>query len=411
MAAPARIPCPPWHIDVALSGRLIDERELADLPAAPAVFSLEDGQSRTILLASTANLRQLARARLGPDADDAQPSRKADLRPLVRRILAMRVSSAFESDWACLQMARLHAPGSYKAMLDRWQAWFVHCDPQAPFPQWLKTAHPGPAPAASTVFAGPLPDKHAAARYIELLQDVFDLCRYHHILVQSPHGSACAYKEMGRCPAPCDGSVSLDHYRRQIDEAIHFASTPLDEWRDECERRMKSLSAERNFEAAQRIALRLQRAEAAVKPAFHYVDRIERFRLLAVMPAGRSGVARLFVIVGGWIQPWAEVPADAPADELESLLQSVLRCVESVDLPWSEAAVENLGLVCAHLHRRGKTRQPGTFMRVDDRLTAAALRRSLARAAKGQPEDDQVVTEQEVEPLGSSANGGDARVR
>ena len=30
--------------------------------------------------------------------------------------------------------------------------------------------------------------KHAAQRLVETLEDLFDLCRYHHILVQAPHG-------------------------------------------------------------------------------------------------------------------------------------------------------------------------------------------------------------------------------
>ena len=43
--------------------------------------------------------------------------------------------------------------------------------------------------------------------YTKLLRD---LCRKHDILVQAPTGQACVYHEMGRCPAPCDGSMTLE---------------------------------------------------------------------------------------------------------------------------------------------------------------------------------------------------------
>ena len=78
-------------------------------------------------------------------------------------------------------------------------AWFVHVNPQTDFPRYIKTT----SLALSTgVRFGPIDDKHAAARLIELLEDGFDLCRFYSILVQAPAGLACAYKEMGKCPAP-----------------------------------------------------------------------------------------------------------------------------------------------------------------------------------------------------------------
>src|SRR5947207_15818153 len=70
------------------------------------------------------------------------------------------------------------------------------------------------------MFVGPVEDKHAAARLIELVEDLFDLCRYYNILLESPRGKACAYKEMGKCPAPCDGSIGIEHYRRMVEWSL-----------------------------------------------------------------------------------------------------------------------------------------------------------------------------------------------
>ena len=48
---------------------------------------------------------------------------------------------------------------------------------------------PGGGALPPGVVLGPLPDKDAAGRMIETVIDCFDLCRYHHILVQAPHGA------------------------------------------------------------------------------------------------------------------------------------------------------------------------------------------------------------------------------
>ena len=128
-------------------------------------------------------------------------------------------------------------------------AWFVHVNPDARFPRYTKTKD---LTIQTGQLVGPLEDKHAAARLIHLAEDSFDLCRYYHILVEAPRGKACAYKEMGKCPAPCDGSISMDQYRRMIQWSADTVvdSAPL--IRDQTER-MKSAAADLRFESAGKI--------------------------------------------------------------------------------------------------------------------------------------------------------------
>ena len=155
------------------------------------------------------------------------------------------MGSSFEADWAYLQIARELLPHAYGALLDKWRGWWVHCNPDAPFPRWVKTARPYAAPMGRAgTYLGPVHDKHAAQRYIESIENAFDLCRYHHILVQSPAATACAYKELGRCPAPCDGSISMDAYRDLVREAVECGATGVDERCAQFEREMEAASAD-----------------------------------------------------------------------------------------------------------------------------------------------------------------------
>lgn len=78
----------------------------------------------------------------------------------------------------------------------------------------------------------------------------FDLCRYYHILIEAPNGNACAYKEMGRCPAPCDGTVSMAHYHQQMRDAIDCAAD-RNAWKNSASKKMTEASDAMDFEAAE----------------------------------------------------------------------------------------------------------------------------------------------------------------
>ncbi|MHC4948155.1 MAG: hypothetical protein ACYTG1_07825 [Planctomycetota bacterium] len=381
-------PCPPLPFEAPVPDDPAAPLDLRSLPARPGVLVLEDATARAVAVAASADVRRAARARLAPPATTDAPSRRAALRPLTRRVVATTVGSAFEADWAWLQVARRRLPHAAAAMLDRWRAWFVHCDPDATHPRFVRTSLPGAGAAARTgVHLGPVRDRDAARQYIELLWSLFDLCREHDLLVQAPRATACAYKEMGRCPAPCDGTVTMDDYRRQVEAAIRFAATPLDAWRAATEAAMTAASAALDFERAGRLRRRLDEAAAAARPGLAHVDRLERFRFLGVFASDRPDHARLFLVRHGWIAPFADVPVPGPG-RLDPALRDVLdRAAVALDAggppDLAAAAAENIGLVAWHLHRatpgRGASRRGGFVplrrLRAAPRDAVALMRR------------------------------------
>lgn len=396
--------CPALDIQLHLpADGSFGEADAKALPAKPGVLAIEDDSSGTLALITTANLRRAALARLGPPPQEQPRSKKADLRGLARRILATTVGSAFEADWAYLQLARARMPHSYRHLLDRWQAWFIHCDPTERFPQWIKTGHPGTPPAGRAGnHIGPFGDKHAAHRFIEMLEDAFDLCRYHHILIQAPRGTACAYKEMGRCPAPCDGSVSMQQYLGQVCESIAFAQSPQNA-RRAMEERMRQHSAALDFESARRCKVALDRTAGADRAEFAHVRDLRNFRFLAVLPAERNGWARLMLINGGWIEPLADLSCEtAPPDLADVVEKCSALPVREPD--FGDVAIENIGLVCRHLllPRAVAKRRRAEFLHLPDDTNPAALAKALMRIARGSPhetesESESAPAEQELE--------------
>src|SRR5882724_6930451 len=156
------------------------EQFLHGVPARWVVYLFSDADDRPLPLLCVKNLRASLKRRLGSD-EQTGPTKTVNYRDAVRHVRWRRVDSAFEADWLYYEAARAVFPRTYQAMLGFRPAWFVHVNPNTPFPRYVKTielSRPG-------VYIGPVDDKHAAARLIELGEDVFDLCRYYNVLVEA----------------------------------------------------------------------------------------------------------------------------------------------------------------------------------------------------------------------------------
>lgn len=316
------------------------------LPARAGVVVFEAADARAVLVASCADLRAFAAARLGAQA---APGR-ADLRPVTARVRAGVVGSAIEGDIACLEIARSRLAATYRALADRWRGWFIHLDPDAQAPTWRKTdlndlaAHP---PAGSLL--GPIADKDSAGRLGEWLDDVFDLCRFPRELALAPHGKPCAYKEMGRCPAACDGSEPLDAYRSRVRAAIALAVDGPETEIRATDAAMRAASEAHDFESAARLRARGEALAKWGKGPWAHTGPLDRFAAMLVLPGHRFGWARLIVLAGGswhWL-------ADVSADEAKRAWADIAPAVrtlrdQAAPFPFTTEAIERIGLVSRH---------------------------------------------------------------
>src|SRR5688572_16030952 len=225
-------------------------------PAKWAVYLLADEHDQPVQLLSVKNLRASLKRRLGGE-ETIGLSKRVNYREIVRRVYWRRVDSGFEADFVYLEAARQLFPRTYQGMIGFKPAWFVQVDPANNFPRYIKTIQPL---GKRGVILGPLEDKHAAARLIHLVEDSFDLCRYYNILVESPNAKACAYKEMGKCPAPCDGTISMNEYRSGVELSGQVLLRPQ-EFIQEQDARMQKLAGELQFEQAGKVKVKLEQVK------------------------------------------------------------------------------------------------------------------------------------------------------
>jgi len=261
------------------------------------VYLLADEQDQPVQLLCVKNLRQSLRRRLGGQ-EMLGPSKKVNYRDLVRHIHWRRVDSAFEADWIYYEIARRIFPDTYRGMVGFRPAWFVHVNPAADFPRYTKTID---LAGKSGLLLGPVEDKHAAARLIELLEDAFDLCRYYNILMQAPHGKACAYKEMGKCPAPCDGSISMEQYRAMISRSA-AAAVDATQIIHEAQTRMAAAAKELHFEVAGKNKAFIDKLAELGKGPFRYLRELHDFQWISLQRGPRAKTAKVFLICQGRVE-------------------------------------------------------------------------------------------------------------
>jgi excinuclease UvrABC nuclease subunit len=355
-------------------------------PAKWVVYLFADAADQPVQLLCVKNLRASIKRRLGGD-ELIGPSRKVNYRDLVRRIYWRRVDSAFEADLVYLDIARHIFPASYRGMLGFEPAWFLHVNVDAKFPRYVKTHDLD----KQGTLIGPLEDKHAAARLIQLTEDAFDLCRYYNILTESPNARACAYKEMGKCPAPCDGTISLTQYRELVRWSAQTIVDP-DEYVRAQTRRMEAAAQDLHFEAAARIKQYVAQISPFGKGAFRLARNFEDFRYLSLQHGPRPGTAKVFLVSPGGVEESAACLADATKNT--DFLRYLLDRSASLSPDRDQRGVEAVGVVADHLFRTRKT--GGVFLHVDDleeRSFAKAWRELQQQKTPDDSDDEGVVKE------------------
>jgi hypothetical protein len=335
------------------------------VPAHAACYSLEDEQGRTQLIATTGNLRNTLTRRLGP-RDESQPSPGTDYRAIVRRVRYRPVYSRFEANWVYLENARLLQPRLFRKMMRHRRAAWICLNEADAHPRLVATD----VPSSSHCF-GPFATVKLARGLVQLLEDLFDLCREHHLLVQAPKAVACSYKQMGRCPAPCDGSITMEAYRAQIRAAVEFLGGDHAAFITDAQKRMKQAAAELQFERAGQIKGQIDKARNA--PASRSVSA---FRWLLLQRGSRKGRVRCFLIAPGVVEFAGEMLTKW-RDEQVGWLADQARRFFSRSHDTDDAAAERTSL--AAWHYVGGEREPGVFVPPEAACDVEGIRAAIER--------------------------------
>jgi len=347
--------------------------EPSALPSHGGVLAITDADRRVFQLLRSQNIRRTVLARLRDGALPAE-GRRTDVRAIAHEILWSPAYSQFEAMWVYWNTARQLWPRDYFARLEFGLPWFAAIRLDARFPRWLPRLRAF-VPGVREV--GPFDSRRKCAQYIAVLEEMFDLCRYHDVLTKAPHGQACAYFEMGKCPAPCDGTISLDVYRHMLAASADFAQGRQSHPLRTLEEKMRGAAESRDFVAAAKWKELLERCQGTLRRARPITSTPAEFRYLVVQRGETRSRVKPFFVTGGSIDA-------GPSETLRSLPQSanrwIARMADAPNPKDSQVAhhIEVIGLVVHFLAKGPKA--PGLYIRFDQLPTPDKLRDLIREA-------------------------------
>ena len=270
-------------------------QELDQIPDRPAVFLLWANQGNPYLARTALLQRRLKR--LISDRD--RISRVLNLRGVAERIEYWLTGSQLESTLLHLELARTHFPGDWPRLTRLRPPVFVRLTLDNPFPRTIITSRMG-----SGMFYGPFPSRLAAERFEGALLDLFQVRRCEENLSPSPDHPGCIYGEMNRCLRPCQQAVSVEEYRAEVSRLEQFFETGGVSLQETTEAARDRMSAELQFEEAERLHQRLTRISEVQGLSGELARPLDRLNGVAVTPSAEPESVELwFMRSGAWHEP------------------------------------------------------------------------------------------------------------
>jgi len=352
----------------------VSDKELSQVAAGRGVFALLAEGDRPIILLSAAGIRARLKARLSEPLADRR-RKVVDLRKITRKVLWKLTGSHFETDLAYFNIARKIWPKTYADMLAWKAAWFVGVDPADRYPHFVKSRE---VSVSAGRYVGPFPDGRSAGHFIDALRDAFKLCRDYSCLRQFPNAQRCAYAEMGKCLSVCDGSISMDQYRRAVAEAADFAAGRREGLKESLTAKMSAAAEGLQFEKAAGFRQRLERLTEFDKQAYQFVAPLKDFRYLLIQRSGSFRRAKAFLACVGQVAGPRVLDYPPKMAQIRGLLDRMAAMVKR-PISLRSGGLYRMGLVGNYLFcGRDKA---GLIVRWHPGLKADALARQMVLSA------------------------------
>ena len=328
----------------------VREEQLAAIPAKRGIVLLLAEGAQPIVLLTAADLRSRVKLRLEEPLAD-QRKKTADLREITREIRWRLAASHFEADLAFLQAARQLWPRTYTSLLSWKPPWFVRVQPSEEFPRLERTRSVSTSGSPARL-VGPFPGGPSADRFIEVVQDAFDLCRDYRCLRQAPNAQPCSYGQMGKCLSPCDGRTSLERYREVMAQAADFAAGLRKPTLDRLRAQMRQAAGDLQFERAGAVKSRLVRLGELNGPDYAFTAPLYDFRFILVQRGPGRRRLRAFLAACGRIVSAGDLAYPLQGPQVEALMAKMAKLAAQPALAAEvdeDLAGFNMGLVTHYL--------------------------------------------------------------
>jgi DNA polymerase-3 subunit epsilon len=322
------------------------KRHLAEhLPHSPGVYLFKDEQQRVLYVGTSRDLR--TRVRTYFTASEMR-SRMGEMVNLAASVTGIECATPLEARVRELRLIAAHKP--------RYNRRSRHPEKM----HWLKlTVEPWPRLSLvrkvaedGADYLGPFASRRTAEKCLVALHEAFPIRQCSDRIPITPTGSACALAEMGRCLAPCDGSISMDDYAEVVATVRANLLHRADEVVLALTARMNRLAVDERFEEA---GVHRERLSAFVRAA----SRTQRLGSLSscseLVAARREDDRRwaVHVVRHGRLAAAGVIPPDAHAGVWVTQLRESAETVASGPGPVPAASAEESEQILRWLEQPG----------------------------------------------------------
>ena len=222
------------------------QEELKKLPTKPGVYLMYNDQDTVIYVGKAVNLRN--RVRQYFRSGRKERIKLYSMVPQIVRFEYIVTDSEVEALVLECNLIKEYRP-KYNTMLMDDKAYpFIQVTVQEHFPRVLYSHR---MRKDKSQYFGPYPDAGAAKETIDLVRKLYHLRSCSRQLPETRKNERpCLYYHIHQCKAPCQGWISEQEYREQVEKALAFLGGKTDEVLAELKTRMKDAADELRFEEA-----------------------------------------------------------------------------------------------------------------------------------------------------------------
>ena len=223
------------------------EEELNKLPEKPGVYLMHDENDAVIYVGKAKILKNRVRQyfRAGK-----KHSYKIELMvPKIAWFEYIVVDSEMEALVLECNLIKEHRPYYNTMLMDDKGYPYIRITTHEPFPR-MTCEHQQRRDRAR--YFGPFPNATSMKNVVELLRKLYFVRTCNKALPkpQGPDNKPCLYYHIGQCKAPCQGFISKEEYRKQIDGVISFLNGNRDAIRRDLKTHMNEAAENLDFEKA-----------------------------------------------------------------------------------------------------------------------------------------------------------------
>lgn len=222
------------------------EEELKKLPAKPGVYLMHDEKDTIIYVGKAISLKNRVRQYF-------QSSRNKGLKieqmvPQIARFEYIVTDSELEALVLECNLIKEHRP-KYNTMLKDDKSYpFIQVTVNEPYPRILFARR---MKKDKSKYFGPYTSGQAVKESIELLRKLYQIRACNRSLPREiGNDRPCLYYHIKQCKAPCQGYISKEEYRTQVDQALDFLNGNMKGVLKDLEKKMLEASEELRFEEA-----------------------------------------------------------------------------------------------------------------------------------------------------------------